>query len=69
MELEKTNFQGFMKDKKTNVLINCDEEKLKRAQVNKQKFRRQKSFEHRVELLEKEIERLTERITRLETKI
>lgn len=69
MELEKTNLPGFMKDKRTNVLINCDEEKIKRAQVNKQKFRRQRSFEHRVEILEREIERLSERIALLESKV
>lgn len=60
MTLEKTNVPGFLKDKKSNLIVpqNLDE-KVKQVQANRQKF---KEFQQ----MKQDIEELKQKVAQLE---
>ena len=63
MTLEKTNVPGFLKDKKSNVIIPTNlDEKVRQVQANRQKFR---EFQQ----MKRDIEELKEKVAKLETVI
>lgn len=68
MKLEKTNIQGFSKNKKQNVLINTNAEKLKQVQETKKRYQKQLATEVALKVLTKRYEDLEARVRLLEMK-
>lgn len=66
MILARTQISGFKKDKKSNVLINTDVEKINLAKSRRKIYKEQKSLETRIDQLEKRLLEISNRTATLE---
>lgn len=55
MILARTQIPGFMKDKKSNTLINTNQEKIQQIREKRLQYKAQKNLENRVQALEEEM--------------
>lgn len=68
-KLEKTNLQGYSKDKSTNTLVCVDEEKIKQIKRSRDAFLRQQGVNKQVDYLNYKIQELEERLAKLEDRM
>jgi hypothetical protein len=66
MALQKTNIPGYMKDNRSRVIVNTNNDELSEYKANKEKIKRDKEIQNKILVLEKYIDSLKERIERLE---
>lgn len=68
-KLEKTNLPGFAKDKKYNVLVNTNEDKINQIKRDREIYIKQQGVNKEVELLKYKVENLTKEVESLKVKL